>query len=245
MEPTLFDKIFPVAASLTGISLGWILNELSAGIKSRRKSKSAYKDILFNLLDVRFILASSNIERFTDMTLTILKTRFPGAIPKDINFYLKQIFNIFLQSIIVEKQMKELKVVQSRYKSAVENISKLEPFLAYTLSGKQFVYNYLDYLNEYTSKVDEISKNQVQDYNKALNSGDLDIFKKKLNEMLQPKLYENAMNVITEDIYTVGIKLDFKSRRKIKEILRKQDTFEIDSDLENLIDGYLKSMLTI
>jgi hypothetical protein len=196
-------------------------------------------------LDIRFILANSNIEKFTDLTISILKAKFPGEIPKDIHLLLKQIFNIFLQTIIVEKQMKELKTVELRYKSSVESISKLDPFIAYKLSGKQAVYNYIDYLNEYTSKIDEISKRQISDFYKEPVPDDLDEFKNKIKYILHPKLYESAMKVITDDIKEVGSKLSLQSRKQIRKIIGKQDSYEIDTDLENLIEGYLKSITSL
>jgi len=109
----------PVIATILGVLIGWILNELRDFIKLRRENKQMINSVLFNLLEIRYFISKTDLEKFTKVTIEYLKSMFPDVNPKDIQIIINQVFNIFFQSIIAEQHTVEIKKIESKYKESI------------------------------------------------------------------------------------------------------------------------------
>jgi hypothetical protein len=232
----------PIASTLLGILIGWILNELRDFIKLRRENKQIINSVLFNLLEIRFLVSKTDLEKFTNITIDYLKSMLPNENPKDIQIIINQVFNIFFQTIIAEQHTSEIKKIEFKYKESVSLLSRIDPILAYNISGKLNLYNYLDYLKDYSGKVNEIFELEINSVKSERHVMNLDDIKNILEQALRPVLYLEALKVITNDIKKVSKKLGIIKYLNSKSIIKRQDKTEFDNDLRKILDSHFHVM---
>ena len=236
--------VIPVVSTLIGVILGWLLNELRDHFRVRRDNRRIVNSVLFNLLEIRFFLSRTELDKFTKKVIDYLKQKFPNEIPKDIQSIINQIFNIFLQTIIAEKHSVAIKSIESKYNDSIKELSKIYPILAYKVGGKLSLYNYLEYLKDYTEKVNEILNMELIGNSKSkIGPMNFDKLKETLGSSLQPVLYNEAMDVVTNDIKKTSRKLGLRTSRACKKIMKTQDSSDITKELDKILDSHFKVMM--
>jgi hypothetical protein len=237
--------LIPAFMTILGLVIGWILNELTYLVRSRRENKRQLNAALFNLLDVRFILISTDPDRFIDSITSILKRKFPGQLPKEFDVVVGQLLNTLFQGLVAERQMGEIKSIEKRYSESVDELSRIDPILAYSLSGKQKIYNYLEYLNDYFSKVDELAKNQLQQFAEGGKEGqNWDQLRERAKKALHPGLFRVAMETVTSDIKRIAREIGIVTSYRARRVISRQEHPRPDKELEELLDGYLKMLFS-
>jgi hypothetical protein len=234
----------PIVSTIFGVLIGWILNELRDFIKLRRENKQIINSVLFNLLEIRFFVSKTDLEKFTKITIEYLKSMFPNENPKDIQIIINQVFNIFFQTIIAEQHTEEIKKIESKYKESISLLSRIDPILAYNISGKLNLYNYLEYLKDYSGKVNEIFELELNSLKNERSVMNLEDIRNILEQALRPVLYKEALLVITNDIKKVSKKLGIIKYLNSNTILKRQDKAELDDDLIKILDSHFHVMFS-
>ena len=238
------NSLIPAFTTIVGLIVGWILNELTYLFRSKRENRRQLNAALFNLMDVRFILVNTDPDRFIDLIASVLKRKFASQLPKDLDVVVGQIMNIFFQALIAERQMGELKSIGAKYSQSVDELSKIDPILAYRLSGKQKFHNYVEYLNEYFNKVDELAKKHLQESMQGTEQQDWERLKDRAKKALHPGLHKVVMDTVTADIKRIAREIGVLTSYKARRVISKQERQIQDKEFDELVDGYLKVLLT-
>ncbi|WP_258102089.1 hypothetical protein [Marinoscillum pacificum] len=233
--------ILPLIGTLVGVLVGWLLNELRDHFKVKRENRKIINSILFTLLEIRFVLTKTKLDDFIPSLVEFLQKSFPGEDIKSIQPIINQMFNIFLQKELSEKLGNDIGKIEAKYNDSIKELASIEPILAYSISGKTQLYNYLEFLEDYTGKVDELFKMELNNTEEAFNFNSL---KEVLTNSVQPILYNEALQTVTDDILQVSRKIGLRYYFSTKKVIKRQDSLIIADELENLLGGHLKVMLT-
>ena len=140
--------------------------------------------------------------------------------------------------------MGELKSIGAKYSQSVDELSKIDPILAYRLSGKQKFHNYVEYLNEYFNKVDELAKKHLQESMQGTEQQDWERLKDRAKKALHPGLHKVVMDTVTADIKRIAREIGVLTSYKARRVISKQERQIQDKEFDELVDGYLKVLLT-
>jgi len=102
----------------------------------------------------------------------------------------------------------------------------------------------LDYLKDYSGKVNEIFELELNSLKNERSVLKLDDIKDILEQALRPVLYKEALQVITYDIKKVSKTLGIIKYLKSNSILKRQDKTELDEDLKKILDSHFHVMFS-
>jgi len=120
-----------------GIVLGFLMSQLGDYFRATREDKRVLKQVLFNQLDLWVELKRADVETL----VPILVDRFQQALLKRgaQQDQVNAMFDISLAPLI--SLLKEMKLaaperIKQRYQESVNHLAKIDPLLAYQLSGR-------------------------------------------------------------------------------------------------------------
>ena len=195
MEPTVY---IPVIAALAGAFIGAFIKELSSFYQIRREDKRTLKKVLFNQLDIWYEVRRLYYAPVLTLVFKKLSERFSQeGIPYEVIY--SQLEQARPQFVALFRQVKigEPEKLQPRYQDAVNELAKVDPILAFRISGKAEIEGSLNKLDALADKAAEVS----------INEADLEATN-NLMEQLEP-VYEEAVVLRTltsleEDIWRVS-----------------------------------------
>jgi hypothetical protein len=232
--------ILPVIATLVGIFIGWLLNELSYIIRCHREDRKQLKEVLHNLLETWYLIRVTNTEKIADLVAKEVKhTLLPIYNEPGIYQLLRESFNQYINSILEEFSFfKDIKEVETRYQDSVRDLASVDPILAYTLSGKKFVFNYLEYLDFSSRKIESLAQSD-KETKKEVN---IEEVLRNLKELFKTELYENALSTLKQDIRQVAWKVGPITWIQTRRLLRKSKLEFTKKEKQEMIDLFRKIM---
>lgn len=236
--------ILPVIATLAGIFVGWLLNELSYLIRSRREDKRQLKEVFYNLLETWYLIRLTNTEKIADLVANELKNLIlPVYDVSGAYQFFKEFYEQFISSILLEFSFfKDIKEVEMRYQDSVKSLARIDPILAYTLGGKKFVFHYLEYLDFSVQKISMLAKSSERDSREV----NIEEVSKNLKKFSKTELYEQALSSLKEDIRRVSWKVGIKTWIEAKRLLRKSKlefTEKEKQEMANLFRKIIESIM--
>lgn len=201
---------------LIGIIVGWALTQWSNLSKVQRENKSNLKLVLFNLLEVHHVINTTDENKFIKiMSENIFKKFLPkeeySKLSEDV---IKQSFGDFIKKSIFPHLNKRLPQIKKDYEESLETIKKIDPILAFKLSGKTEIIDYLDNLSLMMKPLES-------------NEGDRLETKRLLNK-LSPNLRRKMLESFEENIKTVAYKINLRTWFKVKNRLSKSEITNIE-----------------
>ncbi|ADR23461.1 hypothetical protein MATR_26870 [Marivirga tractuosa] len=236
------NTIIPVISTLAGIVIGWLLNELRDYFKLRRENKRVINHVLFNLLEIRSILAKTEMEHSSEFIIKLIEDKYPQVPKKQMRFYMRSIFNLYLKKIVADNQNNSIQSIENRYKDSVDDFSKIFPLLAYEVGGKINLYNYLTFLTKYVEKIDDMVR---AEFNNDLVPNDQDeyhSFTELISEFFETNLFKKALNSISVDIIKISKKLGRSTKKSCEEIMHGQDSSFESEDFQIFFDDYMEKV---
>lgn len=228
-------KTILIIIPVLSVGLGWLLNEISHWLTSRKGDSKIKKQVLFNLLELRFQLNKLNYEKYIDTLTDIAVERIPiGERPQNFKDTLKEVYMNSLKQVIEENVNSSISSIEVQYDKAVNELSSVDPIGAFRLFGK----------NKMTSQRD----NALNDYsNNLLNSfcfeGDERVIEDSLEEVkktMKPEMINDLISDIEEEILRLSKSISFITYRETKNILKspervisKEQKVEIEKFLDN------------
>ncbi len=204
-----------------GTILGWLLNESSSWWKTRREDRAKLKEVLFHLLDLYDIIAKTDPYLAADVITQKASLNLPNLLYSDsgVNqlqkgieaFYEQRFFSVFAENN---------KRIQNNYAIAIQALSRIDPILAYELSGKEKIINVFSMLNEAKSGEDLLNKTLISNFNS--------------------NLVDTTLKLLEEDILKVAQKVSFLYKIRVKKKLYK-DRRERETTFEDSIMEFLNS----
>lgn len=146
-----------VSVVLISVVLGWLLNQISRWSQNNKDDRKITKLVLYNLLEVNFILNQLNNEEVIDIVSTKVFQKYPEKdqteeLKDSITSYYKTFYNDYMRHNVIKK-LAEIKLL---YSTSIEKLASLKPLIAYRLHGKTEIIETLDsieiYYEEYLNK---------------------------------------------------------------------------------------------
>ncbi|MCJ8288372.1 MAG: hypothetical protein HRT58_21890 [Crocinitomicaceae bacterium] len=217
--------------SALGITLGWILNQLSQWLLSRQNDKKNLKLVLFNLLESYFALYKSDIDKYIESLVEKLALKIsPKNSTEALKEELRVVCSQVLKQQLVPKLYEDLRIVQSNYQNAVEDLAPIDPITAYYLSGRP---NPLEAFEQVEKSIDVMATESPEQESEIDKTGEVLINK------LKPTFYDDALNSLEWDILKISWKVNpktwFRSKKAITQV-KLNAKQNLDKNLDELLD---------
>lgn len=216
------------------VGLGWLLNEISHWLNSRKGDSKIKKQVLFNLLELRFQLNKLKYEKYIDALTDIAVERIPiNERPENIKVLLKEVYSALLNQIIEENVNQSLLSVELQYDKAINELSSVDPVGAFRLFGKNKMTSQSE--NAFDIYSDNLSKSIYFEGDEELIVDSL----KEVKKTMKPEMISNLISDIEEEILRLSKGISFKTHRETKSILKKPEqeiSKEQKAEIEKLLD---------
>lgn len=130
---TLKDWL-PLLIGLAGIVAGAILTELRALIAGSRERRRALNVLLYELLQLRFEIKTSNPRTVLEAISRIAERKYGAGVAQGLK---DPAFVVLISKVFIEAGFSDTSKLAERYETAVRALVPFEPLLAYRLSGNE------------------------------------------------------------------------------------------------------------
>lgn len=218
-----------------GIVLGFLMGQLGDYLRANREDRRVLKQVLFNQLDLWVEMKRADVETLVPILLekfqqALLKR---GARQDQVN----TMFNISLTPLI--GLLKEIKLatpekIRERYQESVNQLAKIDPLLAYQLSGRP--------QTDFNETVDAFIERAVElEGEKADMPSTTNVvthFSNFIKGYGQRRMLSNMENDIVDVAREISYLCAFRTRRAIRML-----TVVLADDAEKYIDQFLDSLI--
>lgn len=133
-----------------GITIGWLLNQLSSWWNQRSERQRVYRRMLFYMLQLEWIFQRMDVTEFLDVYIHRLKDlKIPGLMVEEQEDNFRHAMSKMLAKLALKRSGQELKSIEEGYKKAVYDLSHIAPFLAFQLEGRTSLVQRLEEAQEW------------------------------------------------------------------------------------------------
>ena len=225
-------------STILAIFFGWMLNELSQWFKVKNEEKQIVKRVIFELLEINYILQKSDIEGFMSSAVERILNKIPDDLSKES---LKLSLEVGMVKVLKEYVTKEaagqLSNLSGHYSEAITQLSSIDPISAYKLRDKTEVMemygqvdNYFESMSIHLPEGQEI----LRDSPKIVKS------------RIEPQILKDTIGVIDSEIRGLSLKVGFRTWWRVKKSLKKMEKSRnehIDNVLEKDLDEVFNSVI--
>jgi hypothetical protein len=234
------DDLKTVLITLAGLVTGWLLNELSSFIKSRRDENTVIKEVLHSQLNIWFLIRRTNIDFITKgMKEAVIKVEKVD----DNDGLLDKVFRSFVESVLHELYSDSIKDIETKYKEKIENLARHYPILAYRIGDKQILYDYLNTIDKYFKKVQErfgepvLADKKTESQKPQTNEETFEI----IRDRIKPFVHKEALETIESDIKVISKRLGLVSYFRVKRLLKSAPEEKILKEYVDKIYKFIES----
>lgn len=227
-------KTFLIIIPVISVGLGWFLNEISHWLNSRKGDSKIKKQVLFNLLELRFQLNKLKYESFIDTLTDIAIERIPvDERPENLKDFLKEMYMASLKHILEDNVNNSLLSIEVQYDKAVNELSSVDPIGAFRLFGKNKMISQSD--NGFNNYSDNL-------LNSIYFQGEEELIEDSIEEMkksMKPEMINDLVSDIEEEILRLSKTISIRTHNETKSILKKPEqeiSKEQKADIEKLLD---------
>ena len=216
-------EILKYIGPFIGVLIGWFLSRKSEKDKIKYDEQKRVKRILFILLEIRNeLLQSKKMDKYLRIYIDKVKVKFNISESENID---SSELKLFLKGLITKVNGENNHFnLNNQFNECVDNLSEIDPFLAYRINGKQNIRSFIENWENETKKVLESENiNEVENM--------VSHFRPKLVDEIQNDLSE-IINEVTE------LTNDKNLKEEITEFLKEPT----ESDYENDIGEYIDRM---
>lgn len=229
-------------ATLVSIVIGWFLNELSYHFRTCGEEKKQLKEVLFNLLEIWYLIKFTNtdfIKAPIDMLINKLNNKFPEIQKnKEVSTQLRPVIQQMAQVLMPPVVPQNIDKISERYQSTVDSLSRIDPLMAYRLTGNPEIYNYLSTIDDRLEKI----KNVIESLDVSADESRLASIK-----TLKPIIIEKVIKIFEKDVSAISRKISILTWIKTKRKVRRTDTVilqEADKKIDEMLDNLKKAILS-
>jgi hypothetical protein len=218
-----------------GIILGFLMGQLGDFLRANREDKRVLKQVLFNQLDLWVEMKRADVETLVPMLLekfqkALLKR---GARQDQVN----AMFNICLNPLI--GLLKEIKLatpekIRERYQESVSQLAKIDPLLAYQLSGRPQI-DFNETVDDFIERAVELEGENAK---KPSTTNVVTHFSNFIKGYGQRRMLSNMENDIVDVAREISYLCAFRTRRVLRML-----TVLLAEETEKYIDQFLDSLV--
>jgi hypothetical protein len=216
-------EILKYIGPFIGVLIGWFLSRKSEKDKIKYDEQKRVKRILFILLEIRNeLLQSKKMDKYLRVYIDKVKVKFNIDESEYID---SSKLKVFLKGLLMKVNGENNHFdLNNQFNECVDNLSEIDPFLAYRINGKQNIRSFIENWENETKKVLESENiNEVEN----------------MVSHFRPKLVDEIQNDLSEIISEVTeLTSDKNLKEEISEFLKEPT----ESDYENDIGEYIDRM---
>lgn len=233
------DQILTTLTTAGSLALGWTLNELSGYFKSGRERRQVLNKILFHQLSIRDIIFKTDVEAMEKAIGDIITKKLNPEQKENVRELFSAIFSGFIHHELNRRFSSDIKRIMAGYKSAIAELSRIDPYVTYKISDKDVVLDYLSYLDDYFNFVEDHLEADKKD------KGDMLSLKRPIaviRQKVTPFIRESALETIELDIRLIAKAKGYISLFKSIRFLNKRREFKLDQGAVAKVERYLTSI---
>ncbi len=213
---------------LFGVLVGWLLSEGGKLFADKKQNKRKLNKLLFYLLELRYRFARQlSLENDMNKYLEVLKKKL-NEMGVDVSDSEVSEGNIIMKPMI-EKLIEEIKQetgdlgpLSTSIDTILNELSEVDPFLAYELNGQHNIKGRLESAKNYISNVKSLENKIPFD----------------IGDIINPKLTKELLNDLEDSIDKIAGRVGKKIRSAAKAKINKMD-MDDDKDMEKMLQEYL------
>ncbi len=213
---------------LIGVFIGWLLTRKNDKDKLVREDKRKLKRTLKTLLDLRYeINLVRRDEDFINIYVETVKTKFGelGQLDTEQTNRIIDLLKKMIEEAGLTITKQTSKTTKENFEKAVDNLSEIDPILAYRLSGKQNI-------QEFFGEWEEISKKSLDEW-----MTDKDEVKNMIQHF-RPKLLNEAITDLDSVLIEIATQIDSGTLSKTNEIIAEKDIYEKQIEIHQFVERF-------
>lgn len=219
------DNIFVIF----GVIVGWGLSQLGEYFKDRRGDKKKLKKLLFNLLELRYLLYKEfNLPLAFNEAMVLIRKKIEETsgktLPDDDFSLTESIIRDMIKSHFDDSD--KIRSLEEDINNILIDLSEIDPVFAYELNGQ---YNIKERLN----KVGTLRSS----YNEFLKKAPKDIIDSFFET---PQLSDNLIKSLDEFLFKLANKISHKTRKQVMEKVDIQN--KMFDDVEEFSDNFIEKI---
>lgn len=220
--------------ALGSVAFGWFLSEVGQWFRTRKEDKKIRKKVLYFLLETHFTFKKLDITPIIEIFTEKIIARYPReqqteATKTHVESFYKQVIGNLLE----DEAANNIEELEENYKKSIEDLSLVDPIIAYRLKGKNNIIEIFDYLYDYF----ESAKEEFPD-----DASEIDRESEKLIEGVKPELLNEALRGIESEILEISLNIGLVTYLKAKKIINNSKA-KLSSDKIKAIDTFLDKFI--
>src|SRR6266849_6765320 len=217
-----------------GIVLGFLMGQLGDYLRATREDKRVLKQVLFNQLDIWVEMKRADVETLVPLLVgKFQQALLRRGVPRD---QVNAMFAISLGPLI--GLLKDIKLatperLKERYQESVNQLAKVDPLLAYQLSGRPQT-DFNETIDAFIEKAVELESEKARI---ASTSNAVAYFSNFIKGYGQHRILSNMETDIIDVARQIGYLTAFRTRRVIQQL-----TVRLADEAEKYIDQFLDSL---
>lgn len=217
-----------------GIILGFLLTQVGNYLQGYREDKRVLKQVLFNQLDIWLEMKRADVETF----VPLLIEKFKSALLKR-GAQADQVDNMMsvplapLITLIRSLKLASPEKLKDRYQESVNQLAKVDPLLAYQLSGKPQT-DFNEIVDTFISRTVELEGKKIEEVSSDKAISSITSFLRGYN---QKKIFSGMEKDILAVAGRISYLTRFRTHRRIHEL-----TVKLSEGAEDYIDQFLDSL---
>jgi hypothetical protein len=218
-----------------GIILGFLLSQLGDYLRATREDKRVLKQVLFNQLDIWVELKKADVETLLPLLLEkfqqgLLKR---GAPSTEVNAVFANVLGPLIE-LFRSLKLAAPENLKERYQDSVNQLAKVDPLLAYQLSGRPRTD-----LNEIVDTfIEKASQLEAESAQRGSNPDAVSRFSSFIKTYGLKKMLGNMEADIMDVARAIGYFTKRRTRRRVNEL-----TIRLSEDVEDIVDQFLDSLV--
>lgn len=237
---SILNYVAIAVTTLISVGIGLLFSEIGSWFKIRREDNRNKKKVLFYLLETLHAFQKLDISDDLERLSKKISAKIPGEMNHtDAGRIIHSILSSIIPKIIEKAALKDLKETEDSYKKCIEELSIIDPIVAYKLKGKNKIIDVFDQLGEYVS---QFSNKHPGESGNGLNSIDL-------IDLIKPEVIQASIGDLRIEISNLSRDIGRKTYKNTKRIVYKDSTSqtleqstEEDEMLERLFSQLVKAI---
>lgn len=213
------DKVLPVLGTLLGALVGGLVTEFRTLLKGAREKRQALSLLLFELLELRFVISRWNPAMIYQALLEAIAQRFGAETAAAVEDSSSKQVLMELFGTVVADIRKTVNTVT--YEETVAAVAPFDPILAYQMRGGPLLSRWEQYIEGYSKQVKSLPEfDWDPDAASVLQSFESAAIKEQKARLLKQ---------LEQDCLSVAKRISRKAVPETEQILARQDQIDENS----------------
>lgn len=218
-----------------GIILGFLLSQLGDYLRATREDKRVLRQVLFNQMDIWVEIKKADVETLLPLLLEkfhqgLLKR---GAPSTEVNAVFANVLGPLIE-LFKSLKLAAPENLKERYQDSVNQLAKVDPLLAYQLSGRPRT-DLNEIVDTFIEKASQLEAETTQN-----GSNPEAVF--RFSSFIKTYGLKKMLGNMEADLMDVARAIGYLTKRRIRRRVNEL-TIRLSEDVEDIVDQFLDSLV--